>query len=454
MVQGVLNKQKTFFETGKTKAIDFRINQLKALKLVIQKYETEIIEALHQDLRKHEFEAYTNEVGFTLDSIGYTIKHLKKWARPQKVRTPIHQFGAKSYIEKEPYGTALIIGPFNYPFQLLIEPMIGALAAGNTVILKPSEFTAHTEAIIVKMITEVFDKSYVYVFTGGKEVTSELINSKVDYIFFTGSVPVGKIVMKAAAERLVPVTLELGGKSPTIVDQTANLKIAARRIAWGKYLNAGQTCIAPDYVYVHQSVEATFKSLLKEEIENFYGSDPLQSEDYGRIVSHRHFQRLRDLIHHEKIYYGGTHREEHRFIEPTILHNVNWDDQVMADEIFGPILPILTYESLDEVIKAIRNRDKPLALYLFTEDKAVEQEVMQSVSFGGGAINDTISHVASPHLPFGGVGASGIGAYHGKHSFEVFSHQRSMIKKTTRFDIKLIYPPYGNKVKLAKKFMK
>lgn len=450
----LLNQHRRFYQTLKTKSLDFRLKQLLTLRTAIKKYEKDIIVALEQDLGKHEFEAYTNEVGFTLDSIGYTMKHLKKWAKDQRVKTPIHQFGSKSFIQFEPYGTVLIIAPFNYPFQLLIEPLIGAIAAGNTVVLKPSEYTVHTEAVILKMMDEFFEKDYITVITGGREMTTELINSKFDYIFFTGSVNVGKVVMKAAAENLIPVTLELGGKSPTIVDKSAKVDLAAKRIAWGKFLNAGQTCIAPDYVYVHQSIEPLFKEKLKTYIHEFYGHDPKESVDYGHIVTKRHHNRLIDLIHPEKIYSGGSHDHEKLYIEPTILENVTWSDPVMGEEIFGPILPILKFENLDEVIDMITSRDKPLALYLFAEDKSVQDKILKSTSFGGGAINDTISHVASPYLPFGGVGPSGMGGYHGKYSFEVFSHRRSLIKKSTKIDMKLIYPPYKDKVKLAKLFMK
>lgn len=453
-MEKLLAAHQDLYRTLVTKSLDFRLKQLKQLKEAIKKYEKAIIEALRKDLGKHEFEAYTNEVGFTLDSIGYTMKHLRKWQKDQKVKTPIHQLGAKSYIQFEPYGTVLIIAPFNYPFQLLIEPLIGAIAAGNTVVLKPSEYTTHTEAVIKEMIESHFPEDYISVVTGGREVTTELINSKFDYIFFTGSVTVGKIVMAAASKNLTPVTLELGGKSPTIVDKSAKIDLAARRIAWGKFLNAGQTCVAPDYVYVHKSIEKEFKEKLKGYIHDFYGHEAHKSEDYGRIVTKRHHNRLRDLIHPDKIFHGGSHDEDSLYIEPTILEDVSWSDPIMADEIFGPILPILTYEDIDEVIQVIQENDKPLALYLFTEDKVLEEKVLKSTSFGGGAINDTISHVASPYLPFGGVGPSGMGVYHGKYSFEVFSHKRSVLRKSTKFDMKLIYPPYKNKVKLAKLFMK
>lgn len=453
MIKESLTRQKKYFQTDITKPIEFRIEQLKKLKQVIKKNEKEILDALYQDLRKPEFEAYTNEVGFALNTISYMIKNIKKFSEKKRVKVPFHQIGSKAYYQYEPFGTVCIIGPFNYPFQLLIEPMIGAMAAGNTIILKPSSYTKATEAIIVKMIKSTFDSAYIDVFTGDREVTSDLINSPFDKIFFTGSVGVGKIVMEAAAKNLVPVTLELGGKSPTIVDRTANVDIAAKRIAWGKFINAGQTCIAPDYVYVHQDVEESFYTSLKKYLVEFYGEEADKSPDYGRIVSPKHFDRLVGLIDHHKVLSGGQSNKEDLYIAPTLLKDVNWDDSVMEDEIFGPILPILRYESIEDVIHAIISRPKPLALYLFTENDALEEMVLNRISFGGGAINDTISHVAT-HLPFGGVGHSGMGAYHGKYSFQEFSHRKSILKKSTKMDIKLVFPPYGKKIKKAKAFLK
>lgn len=453
MIKNALNQQKQFFHTQKTKSLDFRIDQLKILRKGILKYEKEIIDALYKDLRKPEFEAYTNEVGYVLESITSMIKRLKKLNRPVKIKAPIHQLGSKAYYVYEPFGSVCIIGPFNYPFQLLIEPLIGAIAAGNTVILKPSSYTKATETILVKLIKEIYDPSYIEIFTGDREVTQELIHCPFDHIFFTGSVQVGKIVMAAAAQNLTPVTLELGGKSPTIVDQTANIDLAAKRIAWGKFINAGQTCIAPDYVYVHHSIVEDFKVALKKHIRDFYGHEPKNSPDYGRIVAKRHFERLRELINHEKTFIGGDYDLDDLYIAPTVMDKVEWDDAVMSDEIFGPILPLLIYDNIDEVIRVIISRPKPLALYLFTESKSIENQVLSHISFGGGAINDTISHIATD-LPFGGVGHSGMGAYHGKHSFEVFSHRKSILKKSMKLDIKLIFPPYKKKVKYAKKVMK
>ena len=455
-VLDILKEHKTYFTTNETKNLDFRIASLKLLKSNIKKYEKEILGALYKDLGKSEFEAYSTEVGFVLDSLSNFIKNLKIWAKVKKVKTPIHQYPSKSYIMYEPYGTVLIIGPFNYPFQLLIEPLIGAISAGNCVILKPSESTPTISALTKKIIEETFDKKYIRVIEGEKETTSVLINSPFDYIFFTGSVAVGRIVMEAAAKNLVPVTLELGGKSPTIVDNTANLDIAAKRILWGKPVNCGQTCIAPDYLLVHKSIKDLFIEKLKSTIIDFYGSDASKSRDYGKIVNTRQFDRLAKIIEKDKtkIIYGGNVRKNTLYIEPTLINNATWQDASMEDEIFGPILPILEYEDINEAIAIINARPKPLALYLFTESKIIENTVLCSVSFGGGCINDTISHVVSASMPFGGVGNSGIGAYHGRESFHTFSHRKSILKKSTSINLKLIFPPYGNRINLVRKLLK
>jgi aldehyde dehydrogenase (NAD+) len=452
----ILKEHKQYLHSGTTKEINFRIRMLGKLKEAIKKYEKNILAALYEDLRKSEFEAYSTEIGFVLDSIGYMIKNLKKWSKPVKVKTPIHQHPSKTYIMYEPYGTVLIIGPFNYPFQLVIEPLIGAMAAGNCAILKPSESTPTISALLKRLIGETFDKEYIRVVEGEREATSALINSPFDYIFFTGSVPVGRIVMEAAAKNLVPVTLELGGKSPTIIDKTANLDIAAKRIMWGKLINTGQTCIAPDYLLVHKDIKEQLIARLKATIINFYDSDASKSKDYGRIVNTRQFHRLASIIDRDKskIAYGGGYNKEDLYIEPTLIDNATWLDASMEDEIFGPILPILEYSDLDDAIKMINERPKPLALYLFTEDSAVERKVLNSISFGGGCVNDTISHVASPYMPFGGVGNSGIGGYHGEESFKTFSHRKSILKKSTSFNMNIIYPPYKNKVDLVRKLLK
>jgi len=454
MIQKKIEKQKEFFKTNNTKDISFRMLYLFKLKEVIQNKEEKILEALKKDLGKSDFEAYTSEVGFVLKSLDYTLKNIRNWAKTKKVRRPIFMPISKSYVKYEPHGTVLIIGPFNYPFQLIMEPLIGALAAGNTAIIKPSDKTPETVEILKEIIEEVFDKEHVDVVTGNREAVSELIHSDFDYIFFTGSVPVGKIVMEAASKNLTPVTLELGGKSPAIVHKDADIEKAAARIAWGKYYNAGQTCIAPDYIYVHEDVKDRLLEGLIKEIVDFYGVEPLKSPDYGRIINHKEFNRLSDLIDDQKLYFGGEKIEEKLKISPTILTNVTWDDDVMQEEIFGPILPVLTYNKISEVVNIIKDKPRPLSLYLFTEDKNLQKKIEDEVPFGGGCINDTISHVSSPRLPFGGTGNSGIGSYHGEESFITFSHKKSMMKKSTKFDIRYIYPPYKGKLGFIKKIMK
>ncbi|HFU6606200.1 aldehyde dehydrogenase [Bacillus cereus group sp. TH43LC] len=456
-INNILEEHKEFFHTGATKTLQFRLEQLRKLKDGIQRYEKRIIKALHQDLGKSEFEAYVTEVGFLLDSINNTMKNLKKWMKPEKVKTPFTLWPAKSFIMKEPYGTVLIIGPYNYPFQLLIEPLIGVIATGNCAVLKPSENTPHITSVVNELISELFDKSYVRVIEGEKETTSTLIHAPFDYIFFTGSVQVGKIVMEAAAKNLVPVTLELGGKSPVIVDKTANIDLAAKRIVWGKLLNTGQTCIAPDYMMVHSDVKEELISKMKETIVNYYGENSMQSKDYGRIVNERQFDRLASIIEQDKenVIFGGTSVKENLYIEPTLLEAKSWSDAAMQDEIFGPILPILEYNQLEEAIQTINKRPKPLALYLFTEDKQCEEEVLSRLSFGGGCINDTIFHSANSHLPFGGVGNAGIGAYHGKYSVDLFSHHKSIVKKSTKMDVSFVMPPYSEKkMDFIRKFLK
>lgn len=451
----ILREHKEYFETGETKNVDFRIQQLVKLKKAIGNNERLIIDALFKDLHKSEFEAYATEIGYLYDSIGYFIKNLKKWIKVKKVRTPLVHFGSKSYIYAEPYGTVLIVGPFNYPFQLVLEPLVGAISAGNCAVIKPSEFTPNISKVIIKIIKENFSERYIRVIEGGKEVTSTLINSPFDYIFFTGSVAVGKIVMEAAAKNLVPIALELGGKSPCIVDKDANIDISAQRIVWGKFMNAGQTCVAPDYILVHKKVKKQLIDKILETIKKFYGSNPKDSKDYGRIVNARQVNRLIQLIQKEKVLIGGEYDVENLYVAPTVLDNVTWQDKVMEDEIFGPILPILEYENIDNAITQINSRSKPLALYLFTEDKEVEKKVIENVSYGGGCVNDTMTHLASPFLPFGGVGTSGIGSYHGKKSFEAFSHMKSVLKKSTRINLSFIFPPYNKeKVNLVRRFMK
>jgi aldehyde dehydrogenase (NAD+) len=454
-INSILQEHGAYFETGEARDIDFRLRQLGILKKAIQKNEPKITKALFKDLHKSEFESYATEIGYVLDSIGYFMKNLRSWAKVKKVKTPYIHAGSKSYVYYEPYGTVLIIGPFNYPFQLVIEPLIGAIAAGNCVVIKPSEYTPNISKVISDLIKESFDESYIRMIEGGKEINSLLINSHFDYMFFTGSVPVGKIVMEAASKNLVPVTLELGGKSPCIIDKDANLDIAAKRVVWGKFLNAGQTCVAPDYLLVHRDVKNGFVEKMIHSIKEFYGEDPKLSPDFGRIVNERQITRLIGLIDNEKVIYGGEFDMENLYISPTIVDNVTWEDKVMEDEIFGPILPVIEYEDLENMIKIVNSRPKPLALYIFTENRDVEKKVIENISYGGGCVNDTMTHLATPFLPFGGVGPSGLGSYHGEESFKTFSHSKSVLKRSTRLDIKFLYPPYNRgKVNLLRRFFK
>lgn len=447
---------KAFFNTQQTKDISFRKEQLKKLSKAIKSYESDILEALYTDLGKNKVEAYATEIGITLKSIKNARKELKNWTKTKNVDTPLYLFPTKSYIKKEPYGTVLIIAPFNYPFQLVFEPLIGAIAAGNTAIIKPSELTPNVARVIKRLINETFDANYIEVIEGGIEETQTLIHLPFDYVFFTGSENVGKIVYQAASENLVPVTLEMGGKSPVIVDETANIKVASERICFGKFTNAGQTCVAPDYILVHESVKDDLIIALSKTLREFYGQNIQQSPDYGRIVNLKHYHRLTSLLNSAQmnIVFGGHSDEDERYIEPTLLDHVTSDSAIMQEEIFGPILPILTYQSLDEAIAFIHQRPKPLSLYLFSEDENATQRVINELSFGGGAINDTLMHLANPKLPFGGVGASGMGRYHGKYSFDTFTHEKSYIFKSTRLESGVHLPPYKGKFKYIKAFFK
>jgi aldehyde dehydrogenase (NAD+) len=446
----LVEKQRAYFLTGKTKDLEFRIKALEKLRQVVQSHELELTGALKADLNKSEFDAYATEIGFVLYEIRFVLKHLKSWMKPRKVKTPMTHIGSVSMIYPEPYGVSLIIAPWNYPFQLAVAPLIGAIAAGNCAILKPSELTPTTSALLAKLINENFQDDFIAVVEGDVATSQALLAEQFDYIFFTGSVPVGKVIMEAAAKNLTPVTLELGGKSPCIVDEKANLKLAAKRIAWGKFLNGGQTCIAPDYLYVQKSIKEPFLLLLKEAIADMFG----EIETYTRIVSEKHFLRLQEFLQHGLIYVGGDSDQEALKIEPTVLTNITWNDPVMADEIFGPILPVLEFEDIDEVIHQIQQKPNPLALYVFSESNDVQNKVINHISFGGGCINDTIYHITSPYLPFGGVGSSGIGAYHGKGSFDTFSHEKSVLKQTTKFDIPFRYPNVKDGLKKIKMFLK
>lgn len=452
-IKALLKTQRAFYGKGRTKDIDFRIRQLLRLQGSIRKYEEEILKALKKDLNKAPFESYATEIGMVIEEIKYLVKNIRKLAQPEKAKMPITQFPSSGSIYKEPYGIVLVMAPWNYPVQLSLAPLVGAIAAGNCVILKPSEYAPHSSAVMKKIIEEAFPRKYVAVVEGGMEVNKELLQNKFDYIFFTGSVSVGKIIMEEASKHLTPVTLELGGKSPCIVDNTADISLAAKRVAWGKYLNAGQTCVAPDYVLVQQEVKEAFLKELSRYIRKFYGKAPVENEEYPRIVNERHYNRLLSLMEEERIYLGGKHSRELLKIEPTVLELKSSDAPVMKEEIFGPLLPVLTYGSLKEAAEFINNRPKPLALYLFTTSKEHEDFIMKNTSFGGGCINDTIVHLATTSMGFGGVGESGMGSYHGSESFATFSHRKSVLRKSNLLDIPLRYPPYKKKINLLRKIL-
>ncbi|MBN1035321.1 aldehyde dehydrogenase [Clostridium botulinum] len=456
-IDDILKKHNEFFECGETKSIEFRIKQLNLLKSAIKRYENNIYKALNLDLGKNEFESYATEIGFILSSIEYSIKNLKRWSKCKKVKTPIYLLPSKSFMMHEPYGTVLIMGPYNYPFQLLFEPLIGAISAGNCAVIKPSELSSNVSKVISKMIFETFNENYIRCIEGGIETNTALINSNFDYIFFTGSINVGKIVMRAAADNLIPVTLELGGKSPVIIDESANIKVVAKRIIWGKTLNAGQTCVAPDYVLVHASVKDKLIKEMKKAIQEFYGTNPEKSTDFGRIINEKHFKRIKNIIDNDKefIVYGGKTNYKTNYIEPTIMDITSFECACMQEEIFGPILPVISYNELNEVIRKTKKLPKPLALYVFTNNKSTENKVLSEISSGGACVNDVITHLVNPNLPFSGVGSSGIGSYHGYNSFLTFSHEKSVLKKSDKLDVTLLFPPYNKrKLNIIKKFMK
>lgn len=438
--QQILSKQKSFFNTNKTKELSFRIEQLKKLKALLIQFEFELGEAIQLDFGKLAFDFYTTELGIILNDIDASIKKLPKWSKKKGVRTNLFNIPGKSYITPEPYGACLVIGPWNYPYQLSFSPSIAAIAAGNTVILKPSELPFRTSQVIKKLVNENFEPEFFHVFEGGVEETSRLLELNFDKIFFTGSVSVGKIVYQSAAKHLTPVILELGGKSPAIVMADCNLKTTVRRIVWGKFLNAGQTCIAPDYILVEKSIEDKFLVALKEEIERSAFS--LENGNYVQIINDKNVERLSLLFNPENVFLGGKIDRENRIISPTILTNVGFDHISMQDEIFGPILPVIAFDDIDNVIAEIKKRPKPLALYVFTESAGIKSKVIDEISFGGGAVNDVIMHITNPNLPFGGVGTSGIGSYHGEAGFLAFSHQKSIFEKSNWFEPRLKYSPH------------
>lgn len=434
--------------------INFRKQSLIKLLYTIKLYEKEITEALYKDFKKPAFETFVTETNIVIDDLKYTINNINNWAKPKKVLPSFLNFPSKEYIYSEPYGNVLVISPWNYPFQLALCPVIAAVAAGNKVTLKPSELTPNTSSLISKIIRETFDPTHVIAVLGDARLSQELLKKQWNYIFFTGSVAVGKLVYKAAAEHLTPVTLELGGKNPCIIDDTANLHLAAKRIVWGKFLNAGQTCIAPDYLLVKQSVKNKFIALLKNEITNAFGENPALSPDLARIISKEHLKRLLGLIESHDVAFGGSHNEDENYLAPTLIDEPNLDSVIMKEEIFGPILPVLSYQTNDDLKRIISRSEKPLSLYVFTEDNVFAEKIIKTYSFGGGCINDTVVHFSNRRLPFGGVGNSGIGAYHGKLSFDTFSHKKAIVKKANWLDITLRYAPYKNKLKMIKKMLK
>jgi aldehyde dehydrogenase (NAD+) len=450
----ILESQKTYFLSRATRDVEMLKNLLTKLRSEILEKEDAIYEALYKDFKKSKFEAYFSEVGIVISEIDYTLKHIDSWSKPQKIRAALLNFPSKDYIYSEPYGTVLVIAPWNYPFQLAIAPLIAAIAAGNTVVLKPSEHTSHTSQILEDILSAVFIPEHVKVVQGGVPETTLLLKERWDYIFFTGSVAVGKIVAKAAAQYLTPVTLELGGKNPCIIDATMNTQLIAKRLVWGKFVNAGQTCIAPDYLLVHDSVKSQLISDLKTEIIKAYGTNPQTSADYPRIVNTTHLSRLTTMLKDSDVVFGGTFDNSDCYLAPTLIDQPSLDSEVMKGEIFGPILPILSYETENDIQSVLNHYDKPLGFYVFSTDSSFYKKMIETYSFGGGTINDTMIHFGNSKLPFGGVGESGIGAYHGRLGFDTFSHKKGIVIKSNWLDIPLRYAPYTNTIKKLKQLFK
>jgi aldehyde dehydrogenase (NAD+) len=450
----IINQQKTFFDSGKTRDLSYIKDKLKALKTNILSNEEAIYEALYNDFKKSRFEAYFSEIGIVVAEIDMTLKNLKYWSKPNKVRAAALNFPSNDYIYSEPYGAVLIIAPWNYPFQLAIAPVISAIAAGNTVVLKPSELTPNTAKIIETILSEVFKNEHLSVIQGGVPETTALLNERWDYIFFTGSVPVGKIVAKAAAQYMTPVTLELGGKNPCIVDDSINIKLVAKRLVWGKFVNAGQTCIAPDYILAKRSIKSELIHQLKIEIIKAYGEDPKKSTDYPRIVNTKNLKRLSAMLKGVHVVHGGDVDDEDNYLAPTLVDNPSLKTKLMEGEIFGPILPILSYETMEDIELTVSRYEKPLGFYVFSNRKQFYNTLIKKYSFGGGSVNDTMIHFGNPRLPFGGVGESGIGAYHGRLGFDTFSHKKGITIKANWLDIPLRYAPYTNKLKKIKSAFK
>lgn len=455
-IDQILDSQRKFFQSGATLPVDFRIKMLSKLRAAIKEHETEICEALTSDLGKSAFEGYMCEVGLVLDEIHYMIKNTKRFASKHRVSTPLTQFAASSYKKPSPYGNTLIMSPWNYPFLLTVDPLVDAIAAGNTAIVKPSAYSPATGKIIEKIVEECFPTKYIAVILGGRKENSALLEKKFDFIFFTGSTFVGKEVLRHAAEYVTPCVLELGGKSPCIIDSSAKIKLAAKRIVFGKYLNCGQTCVAPDYILCHSSVKDEFVSEVCKQVKKQFGEHPLENSDYGKIVNEKHFDRLLGLMEESKTILGGDSNRNTLQIAPTVMDNVSWDDAVMQEEIFGPIMPILTYDKFEELFSLLSDRDKPLALYFFSENKKHIEQITSRLSYGGGCINDVVIHLATSEMGFGGVGESGMGSYHGKEGFDVFSHSKSIVDKKTWMDLPIRYQPYTNEFyrKMLRFFLK
>ena len=452
--ENIIKSQKKFFLSRNTYNINFRIHQLNKLKYLIQKNENIIYEALKKDLGKCQFESYVSEIGFVISELNYIINNLRKWCKEDIVKTPLVSLPGKSFIVKEPYGSVLIIGPWNYPFHLAFTPIIGAIAAGNCVVLKPSELSPNVSEVITNIINNNFNPKYMVSIQGGVKETSELLDLSWDYIFFTGSVSVGKIVMKSASENLTPVTLELGGKSPCIVDKDCDLHTSAKRIAWGKFFNTGQTCVAPDYLFIHKDIVNRFIPLLIKYTKNFYGEDAIKSHYYGRIITENHFNRLVSYLKQGNVIYGGNYNKDSLYISPTLMIGTKINSSVMTEEIFGPILPMFQYDNLDDVIYFVNSRPKPLSLYYFSNNINNVDKILKKTSSGSVCINETLSQINSPYLPFGGVGSSGMGKYHGKWSYSTFTHEKSVMKRSFMMDFSAKYPPYKIPLKILKKVLK
>ncbi|MGM0427442.1 MAG: aldehyde dehydrogenase [Thermodesulfobacteriota bacterium] len=445
---------RTYFKTGKTLDVDFRRNSLKKLKSALFRYEDKLYDAFWADLHKAPFEVFGTEIGLVSKEIGLHARNIRKWARPRRVLTDLLNFYSTSRVYHEPYGVVMIMSPWNYPLQLALLPLVGAISAGNCVMLKPAHYSEYVSEVIRELVSDTFDPAYISVVTGGRAVNQAVLDERFDYIFFTGSPYLGKIVMEKAAKHLTPVTLELGGKSPCIVAADADVDVAAQRICFGKFLNAGQTCIAPDYLFVHVDVKKQLVDRMRQCIRRFYGPDPEQSPDLVRIINDAQFTRLETLMHSAgTILHGGRVNRDTRYIEPTLIDRITPDDPIMQEEIFGPLLPILEYTHLDEVIAFINAREKPLAMYFFSASRKPRERLISATSSGGGCVNETVMHISNPRMPFGGVGNSGMGCYHGKYSFDAFSHQRSILRKTTLFNPTLGYPPYGNKLRFTRRIL-